>query len=271
MDPATFTFLRVSSGALILVLLVKARGFDGVMRAASFGGSVCLFAYAVLFSWAYVRIPAGVGAFVLFTFVQLTMVLAATKSGAGPRGLQWAGIVIALLGVGVLTLPGATTPDPWGVLLMATSGIAWGFYSLLGKRVETPLATTAASFIGAVPLALAALLLTASTPQSLRWDSYTIALSLASGGLASGVAYAIWYTALPEISATHAAVVQLAVPLLAASGGVMLLGEKPTIALAASAAAILAGIALAAAGPHGSPRQSDALPRLSRCAEESYE
>jgi drug/metabolite transporter (DMT)-like permease len=131
---------------------------------------------------------------------------------------------------------------------MAGSGIAWGFYSLLGKKVATPLATTAASFIRAVPLALAALLVTAVTSQSLRWDSYTIALSLASGGLASGLGYAIWYAALPDISATHAAVIQLAVPPLAASGGVMLLGERPTIALAASAAAILTGIALAVVG-----------------------
>jgi drug/metabolite transporter (DMT)-like permease len=251
MDPATFTFLRLCSGAVVLALLSKARGGDiSTTSEAGYAGAVSLFAYAALFSWAYVRIAAGVGALVLFAFVQLTMLASAVRSGTGPRGVQWLGVAIALAGVAVLALPGATAPDPVGVVLMAGSGVAWGVYSLLGRRVATPLAVTTASFVRAVPLALGALLLAVLTSaEGPRWNWRTLGLSLASGGLASGLGYTIWYTALPRLDATRAAVVQLAVPLLAATGGIVLLGEKPTIVLGVAAVAILGGMVLTIVGP----------------------
>ena len=230
MDPATFTFVRLCSGAVVLAL-VTGSGPAGVSTTSggAWPGALSLFAYAALFSWAYVRIQASVGALVLFAFVQFTMLAWAVRSGDGPRGIQWLGIAIALSGLVVLTLPGAAAPDLVGLVLMAGSGVAWGVYTLLGRRGGAPLPRTRASFVRAVPLALAPLLFVGATSAEwLRWDSRTLMLSIASGGLASGLGYAIWYTVLPRLDATRAAVVQLAVPLLAAIGGVALLGEAPT-------------------------------------------
>jgi drug/metabolite transporter (DMT)-like permease len=244
MDPGTFTFLRLSAGAVVLATLARSRGSIREARAAGLAGALSLFGYAAFFSWAYVRIPAGIGALVLFAFVQTTMIAWAIRSGAGPRGVQWLGVAMALGGVGMLALPGAAAPDPVGVLLMAASGVAWGVYSLLGRRVGSPITATAASFVRSVPFALGALLL-AATMSGLRWDGRTIALALASGGLTSGLGYVIWYKVLPHLEATHAAVVQLAVPVLAAGGGIVLLGEKPTPTLAVASATILGGLALA--------------------------
>jgi drug/metabolite transporter (DMT)-like permease len=246
MDPGTFTFLRLCAGAVVLATLARSRGSIREARGAGLAGALSLFGYAAFFSWAYVRIPAGIGALVLFAFVQTTMIASAIRSGAGPRGVQWLGVAMALAGVGILALPGAAAPDPVGVLLMAASGVAWGVYSLLGRRAGAPLATTAASFVRSVPFALGALLLAAvMSTDGLRWDGRTVVLSLASGGLTSGLGYAIWYKVLPHLEATHAAVVQLAVPLLAAAGGIVLLGEKPTPTLAVASATILGGLALA--------------------------
>jgi drug/metabolite transporter (DMT)-like permease len=242
-DPATFTFVRLASGALVLLGIARARG--GERRAGgSWAGALGLFAYAALFSWAYVRIPAGVGALVLFAFVQLTMLGGAVRAGAGPTRVQGVGIVLALAGLAVLVLPGAAAPDALGVVLMAGSGVAWGAYSLLGRRAGSPLEATARSFVGAVPLGLAMLAAGAAT-EGLRTDLRGLALAVASGALASGLGYVLWYAVLARLDATRAAAVQLAVPVLAALGGIAFLGEPPTVRLAVAAAAIVGGIGLA--------------------------
>ena len=69
-------------------------------------------------------------------------------------------------------------------------------------------------------------------------------LAIASGAIASGLGYAIWYAALPRLTATQAAVVQLTVPPLAAFGGVLWLGETTTVRLLAATLAILGGVGL---------------------------
>jgi drug/metabolite transporter (DMT)-like permease len=66
----------------------------------------------------------------------------------------------------------------------------------------------------------------------------------ASGALASGIGYAIWYTVLPALKATHAATVQLSVPVIAAVGGIVFLGEPITLRLVLASVAILGGIVL---------------------------
>ncbi len=244
-DPATFTAVRLVAGAVVLAALVRVRGGSlGVARAGTGYRALALFAYASLFSWAYVRIPAGVGALVLFGFVQLTMIAAAVRAGAGPRGVQWAGIGLALAGLAALALRGVTAPDPLGVGMMAGAGVAWGVYTLRGRRLSAPLSTTATSFLGAVPLAVVTLGVVAGL-GGLRSDATGLACALASGGLASGLGYAVWYAVLPSIDTTRAAAVQLAVPVLAAAAGVVVLGEALTARLVGASAAVLLGIALA--------------------------
>ncbi len=243
-DPASFTSLRLLSGALALALLVRLTGRrSGGTRDLRAAG--VLFAYALAFSLAYVRIPAALGALLLFGAVQLTMVGRGVAMGERPAPAEWAGLVLSVSGLVALTVPGLRHGDPAGALLMIGAGVAWGVYSLLGRSSRgDPLATNAVHFAHAVPLALVASGVSALHAAP-RLSAGGIALAVASGALASGGGYAIWYAALRGLTATRAALVQLSVPPLAALGGVALLGEVVTLRLALSALAILGGIALA--------------------------
>ena len=241
-DPATFTLVRLASGALVLAALVRVSGPRPRPRGLP-ARPLALFLYAACFSWAYVRIPAGVGALVLFACVQLTMIGWALRDGTGPRGLQWAGIALALGGLAWLLLPGASAPDALGTALMASSGCAWGAYTLLGRRGGAPLARTADAFTRATPLALVAFAISAATGL-VRADARGIALAAASGAVTSGLGYAAWYAVLPRLQATRAAVLQLSVPVLAMVGAVALLSEPVGDRLLAAGAMVLLGIAL---------------------------
>lgn len=244
-DPGTFTAVRLGSGAVALAALVA-----GARRARPVGGSwvsaVALSVYAAAFSLAYVRIRAGVGALVLFALVQASMVGYGVATGAtlGLRG--WVGAALATTGLAWLTLPGAGAPDGAGVVLMALAGVAWGVYSIRGRRAGDPLATTADNFLRAAPLAVAFLLAQAS---GARATPAGLALAAASGALASGMGYAAWYAVLPALGAARAGTLQLAVPVLAAAGAAALLGEPVTPRLAGAGLAIVAGVALSLAVP----------------------
>jgi drug/metabolite transporter (DMT)-like permease len=246
-DAASFTTLRVASGALALGLLARARG--GVWPAArlAWGSAVALFAYSIVFSLAYLRIPAGTGALLLFAAVQLTMIGAGLRGGERPRALEWAGLAVSLVGLVLLTRPGLSQPDPTGAALMLGAGAAWGVYSLRGRGAADAVAANASSFARAVPLALAtsaAFGLLAAT----RLTPAGVLLAVASGAVTSGLGYAVWYAALRGLTATRAAIVQLSVPPLAALGGVLVLGEQVSLRLVLASVLILGGIALAIAG-----------------------
>ena len=253
-DAATFTGVRLATGALALWLLARRPG-------GSWRSALALFAYAAPFSFAYLRLGAGVGAFVLFASVQATMLGTAVVAGERPGARVWLGLAIAVGGLVGLTLPGAAAPDPLGSALMMVAGVAWGVYSLRGRRVADPLAATAGNFARTLPLA-ALLILGAVARTPLSASPRGLALAAASGALASGVGYSLWYTALRVIRATTAAVLQLVVPVLAAAAAVVLLGEPPTIRLLVSGAAITAGVALALLAE----RRPGSGPRLNRRA-----
>jgi len=239
-DPATFTSVRLVSGAAVLLLVLavarRARPTGG-----SAGSALALFLYAAGFSLAYVRIGAGVGALLLFAAVQVTMVGWTTLRGARPSPGQALGLVVALAGLAWLALPGSSTVDPAGAALMLGAGISWGAYSLRGRAARDPLATTAHNFLLGAPLALA---LSAVLLRDASATAVGVALAAASGALASGGGYSLWYAVVPALGATRAATVQLAGPVLAGAGATVFLGERLTPRLAASALAILAGIAL---------------------------
>lgn len=247
-DAASFTTLRVASGALALALLVHGRGGSGPAP-RDLRASAALFVYALGFSLAYVRIPAALGALLLFGAVQVTMVGRGLATGERPRPAEWLGLGLSVSGLLALTLPGARGGgDLPGALLMLGAGTAWGVYSLLGRASGgDPLAANATRFAWAVPMTLLASLAAAPAAPP-RVTAVGALLAVLSGALASGLGYALWYAALKDLSATRAALVQLSVPPLAALGGVALLGEAVTIRLVLSAAAILGGIALALAG-----------------------
>lgn len=204
-----------------------------------------LFLYAVPFSFAYTRLTAGTGALILFGCVQLTMMSAALWTGERPHSLQWFGLGLALAGLVYLMVPGLAAPPVAGASLMALAGLSWGGYSLRGRGSANPLAQTTSNFVRAVPLVLAVSLI--AFPQ-FYVEREGALFAVASGTLASGLGYVVWYLALRGLTATRAAVVQLAVPILAAAGGVIFLGESISERLIISAAMVLGGIALALVG-----------------------
>lgn len=241
-DPATFTSVRVLSGTVTLILIVSLRRAPKDTRRGDWRAPVMLFAYMIFFSFAYLSLSAGTGALILFGAVQLTMFIAALRSGEHFPILSWVGLSLAVAGLLYLVWPGVTAPDPLGAVLMAVAGIAWGFYSLLGRGVANPSIATARNFTYSVPLALVASLIFI---QRLEYSPEGLVLAVASGAIASACGYAIWYAALPRLSGTGAATVQLSVPVIAAIGGVMLLGEAVSLRLVIASAATLGGIAIA--------------------------
>jgi drug/metabolite transporter (DMT)-like permease len=243
-DPVSFVSVRLASGALALgLLLLWTR--RGEKPGGSFAAATALFAYAAPFTYAYTRLPAGTGALLLFGSVQATMLGRDLLRGSRPSASELAGLTMAIGGLVGLVAPGITAPDPPGALLMVVAGIAWGVYSLLGRGVTRPLAATAGNFMRS--LVFVPLLLVAQPSWQLGTDG--AALAVASGALASGVGYAVWYAALRGLSATQAAILQLLVPVLAALAGVLILGESVSLRLVLSAAIILAGVALAILSP----------------------
>lgn len=243
-DAATFTFLRIASGAGVLGALLLLRDRAPPRWRGSWASSLALLAYAALFSFAYRLVPAGVGALVLFASVQLTMIGAALRAGRGPRGRQWGGVLLAFGGLVLLTSPGSgDLGHPAGVVLMAGSGIAWGVYSLYGTRATDPTAETAGNFVRAV-LPAALLLAGASLTTDLALDTDGVVLAVLSGAVASGLGYVLWYAVVPRLGSLRAAVVQLAVPVIAALGGIAFLHETLTPRLVAAGAAILGGVFL---------------------------
>jgi len=239
-DAASFTTIRLVSGAMMLWLV--ARIGSGTAGGRGNGPSaVALFAYAAGFSYAYTSLPAATGALLLFGAVQATMIGYGLWTGERLLKLQLAGLLLAFGGLAGLLLPGLSAPPLTGSVLMLGAGIAWGIYSLRGKGAGDPARVTAGNFLRAVPVA-AALSLFMLNRASLDTAGFWYAVS--SGALASGLGYAVWYTALPALKATHAATVQLSVPVIAAVGGIVFLGEPVTLRLALAAVAILGGIAL---------------------------
>ncbi len=256
-DAGSFTAARLVSGALALftILALTRRGGAGGggaggdrARATGWIAGMLLFLYAAPFSFAYVDLGVGTGALLLFGAVQVTMIAAGLRSGERPRAREWIGLALALSGLVTLVLPGLTAPAPLAAALMLGAGIAWGFYSLRGRGAADPLADTGRNFAQAAVLGLALSALVALGAPGLpaaRATPKGIGLAIASGAIASGVGYVLWYAALRGLSATRAATLQLAVPVIAAAGGVLFLGERVGFRLVVAATLILGGVGLA--------------------------
>jgi drug/metabolite transporter (DMT)-like permease len=255
-DAASFTAIRLASGALVLIAITQARGDGAQARSAgSWRSAVALAAYAVAFSYAYLRIGASIGALLLFGSVQLTMITGGLLRGERPTPRQWIGFVVAAAGMILINLPGLDPPPLDGAALMLASGVAWGIYSLRGRGAARPLVITAGNFVRSVPIA--ALLAAIAIATSAHLTTQGVVLALASGGIASGLGYGLWYAVLPSLGAARAAFVQLSVPVIAAGGAVALLDEPLRRHVAIGGAVILGGLALALWRP---PARSPARP-----------
>jgi len=255
-DAASFTAIRLAAGALTLWLLLRRRSPRSTGVAGDWTAAGMLFVYAIGFSFAYRSLSAGTGALILFGFVQLTMLASGLRAGERLTGAAWLGLLLAVGGLVYLLLPGLEAPDPEGALLMAVAGIAWGVYSLRGRGIADPLHATAGNFARSVPLALLALLPFLGGPLP---DIRGVLLAVASGAVASGIGYTLWYSALRGLNASRAATVQLSVPVIAAFGGVLLLNEPLGLRLMIASVAVLGGIALVLGQRSGHRRQKQGL------------
>ncbi len=245
-DAATFSTIRISSGALLLVLLVAVRKGPAVRLHSrrAWISAAMLFGYASAFSFAYLRIGAGAGALLLFGVVQIVMYSHAIARGERPGWAGWVGLAMAAAGIVALVAPGATAPDPVGAALMVVAGLAWAGYTLRGRGASDPIGTTAANFVLAVPFALALQAIVAIGSRStVQVEPAGVAAAVMSGAVASALGYTVWYAVLPRLTGIQAGIIQLAPAPLAVFGGVLLLGEALTLRVVAASVLVLSGVA----------------------------
>jgi drug/metabolite transporter (DMT)-like permease len=248
-DAGSYITLRLVSGAVTLWLLNAISKRNIVWTQSLQWGSplsaFLLFLYGVCFSFAYRSLTSGTGAFILFGTVQTTMLTVLLWRGEKPHVSEWLSLLIALSGLVYIVFPGLSAPDPLGAFLMVTAGMAWAFYTLRGKGVKDPLETTATNFIFSVPMILCIYCLNFSKTHV---NTEGVAYAVASGALASGVGYVIWYAALRGLTTTQAALLQLSVPVIAAFGGIIFLSETLTTRLVIGGVLIIGGVSLGLLG-----------------------
>jgi len=261
-DPASYTALRLAAGTLTLQLicwLCVSERASATSGKSALGGTL-LFLYAIAFAYAYKSLSAGSGALILFAAVQLTMIVAALATGERPSPVEWSGWLLALAGFVYLVFPGIAAPSLGGSMLMMVAGVAWGAYSLLGGGAANPINATRDSFLCAMPFVLLCVLIQL---PGLTVSPTGIAWALLSGAVTSGLGYVLCYAALGRLTAIRAAIVQLAVPVIAAFAGVWLLSEPVTARLSIAGVGIIGGIALALSGRQiASAKLAQPLPGL---------
>jgi drug/metabolite transporter (DMT)-like permease len=253
-DAASFTAVRLVCGALVLALLVYGR--QRFLRARDtrpngLGGnwisSLALFIYASALSYSYADMSTGIGALLLFGAVQATMILTGLWRGERLNSRQTVGLVLALAGVGAILSYGLDAPPISSALLMLTSGVAWGVYSLRGRGVADPTGDTAGNFLRASSMSV---LLSVFFLAHQHLDRQGVLYAMLSGAITSGLGYAIWYAVLPKLTRTRAAAVQLSVPVFASLAGALFVNEPITLNLMLTSAAVLGGIALVVYSKH---------------------
>lgn len=243
-DAASFTAIRLFSGAIFLLLLITINDHKSPkasinIKAGSWLSALFLFIYAGAFSYAYISLDTGTGALILFGAVQVTMIMSDIFKGKKLLLAEWLGLIIAFIGLMILLMPSASAPSLTGFLLMTISGIAWGLYTLAGRGSKTPLVDTTNNFLKTLPFIGLLMLLTLS---NIELSNQGILLAIMSGTVTSGLGYAIWYSALSGLTVKHAAIIQLSVPIIAAIGGVIFSNETINIELMTSSILVLGGV-----------------------------
>ncbi len=249
-DPASFTSIRLISGAIALAIILTFQSktpLTQITKAAftpnitQWSGTVYLFSYAACFSFAYTMLDTATGALILFATVQLFLLLSQAIRGHRFNLKEILGIVLAILGFVLLTLPEATRPDWFGLGLMVIAGIAWAGYTLAGKVAQKVSQNTTENFIRCIPLSVVLSMVfiqhLAVSPSGILWATL-------SGVFASGIGYSLWYYSVKRITITQAAISQLLVPIIAGLGGVLLVDESLSTEFISSGLLILTGVAL---------------------------
>ncbi|CAD2224404.1 conserved membrane hypothetical protein [Pseudoalteromonas sp. 3J6] len=236
-DAWNFTVIRLLSGAVCLAIIMllytkqlnkKAQLSSPVINdIGSWRSSVSLLIYALCFSIAYIELDTGMGALILFSAVQFTMIGWGIYKQERLTAVQWLAFIVAFVAFVYLMLPSQTAPPVMAAVLMSISGVAWGIYSIRGKACVSPLRATTYNFIRSLLVLPILIVVGMSQLKNVRMEG--VLLAIASGAIASGVGYSIWYVAMPLLKSTHAAIVQLCVPVLAAIAGAVFLSETLTV------------------------------------------
>ncbi|MCF2872652.1 DMT family transporter [Octadecabacter sp. G9-8] len=238
-DPMLFAGLRLASGAAMLAVLVALRGGWAAVDRARLVTAGTLLLYLIPFSIAYLTLPSGVGALILFGVVQITMFGVSYLTGTQPTARQWGGMAVAMIGLGWLLWPSERlTLDAIGVVFMVVSGFGWGVFSMRGRGSKDPLGDMAISFVLCAPAALVLIVMGGG------WSPWGIVCAVLSGAVSSGLGYALWYRVLPQVAATTSAVAQLSVPVIAIIAGALLLSEPVTLDIVLASVVVLGGIAV---------------------------
>lgn len=255
-DPLAFAGIRLVSGAVMLAMIVYFRpgpkSYPVLSNMGNWRSAAALLLYAVTFSVAYVMVGAGPGALILFASVQIGMLAWAITKGDRPGLMEWIGMGVAFLALIFLVLPGLTAPPPAGAALMVVAGLSWAAYSLIGRGSISPLADTAGNFIRCAPVGVILILIGLAYMQP---NAYGVTYAVASGAVASGLGYIIWYGVLPHLIRSTAAVVQLTVPAIAAAGGAVVIGEPLSGRLLIAMTGIVGGVCLALLAADGRRRR----------------
>lgn len=241
-DAASFTAIRLASGAAVLMVLFRVQGGAVARLPGSWASAAALLVYALAFSFAYLRLGAAVGALILFGAVQTSMLLWGVLRRDRPTRAELVGLAIAFSALVYLLLPGLDTPDLWGSVLMIGAGAAWGIYSIRGRVAGDPIGQTAGNFVRSAAIAVPLAVILAASSEITTGG---VGLALVSGAITSGLGYVLWYRALPRLSTTQAATVQLTVPIIAAAGAVLFLSEALTTRLVVASICLLSGVSLA--------------------------
>lgn len=236
-DPITFTTIRLLSGILVLGMIGITQGKTS-LHSGNWLSSLALFFYALFFSLSYVTLPAGLGAILLFGSVQISMISYGLIKKERFNGIQLMGLLMAIVGLGILFLPGVTTPPLLGSLMMLISGLSWGIYSLRGKGSKNPLDDTFGNFLRTAPLIVIVLFINGTKSH---FDYHGAIYAVLSGGIASAVGYSVWYIVLPKLKAIFAATIQLTVPIFASLASIVLLDEVITLKLTLASFLVLLG------------------------------
>ena len=251
-DSISFVWVRLLAGAAMLsVLSLLLRGRLHLGGEGRWMGVTTLLVYIFGFSAAYDALDAGLGALILFGVVQITMFAGGLLAGEITPPRRWIGAGLAFAGLAWMLWPGAgPRVSVAHGSMMAAAGLGWGLYSLAGQRSEDALQATTANFIIAAPIGLAAgLMFGLTTGSSVVISGPGVMLAALSGAVTSGLGYALWYSVLPRLAGSVAAVAQLTVPVIAVLGGVIFLDEAVTLQVALAAGLVLGGVGISVLQP----------------------
>jgi len=230
-DPFTFAALRNLLGAVALFAVAALRrdplrpqafwwtALFGVFQTTLFGLSI----------WALYLGSAGKTSVLTYTMPFWLLGIAWVVLGERIRGLQWAGVVLALAGL-VLVLDPWAAHDMWASLLAVGSGFSWAVAAVLFKIIRRRHSihllpfTAWQALLGNIPLMVVALLVDHSGPT---WSGSFIAALAYNVIPASAVAWLLWLYVLYRLPAGPAGIRTLAIPVVGAASAWIQLGERP--------------------------------------------